>query len=108
MSYLPKKNPNDPLFEDSAVGRMKKQLWEASDTEVDKILTKYEIPSPPEWNKEGSYIQTTIRYKVPEIRNVAHLNFTYVRQQFLLHLRPLRIRNISTRCSRAFLSLVFE
>ena len=68
MPFLTKKHPDDPLFEDSPVGRMKKELWEASDEEIDKILADYEVPSPPEWTKEGSYIQTTIRYKIPEIR----------------------------------------
>ncbi len=68
MPFLAKRNPIDPLFEDSTVGRMKKQLWEADDKEINKILADYEIPSPPEWTKEGTYLQTTIGYKVPEIR----------------------------------------
>lgn len=58
----------DLFFEDTAVGRLKKELWEASDAEIDKILDEYGIPSPPEWSKPGSYIQTTIRNKVVENR----------------------------------------
>ena len=68
MGYLPMKNPSDPKFEDSAVGRMKKEVWEASDEEINRILDEHGIPSSPEWCKEGTYLQTTIRYKIPEIR----------------------------------------
>ena len=68
MKFLPKKSEHDPTFEDSSVGRMKKQIWEASDKEIDAILEDYEIPSKPEWSKEGTYLQTTIRHKVPELR----------------------------------------
>ncbi len=68
MTFLPKRDPNDPLFEDSPVGRMKKEIWETSDEEIDKILKDYGIPSPSEWGKEGTYLQTTIRYKIIEQR----------------------------------------
>ena len=68
MSNLIKTNVEDLFFEDSAVGRMKKEVWDASDEEIDKMLADYEIPSPPEWTKEGSYLQTTIRHKVIEQR----------------------------------------
>lgn len=56
------------FFEDSAVGRMKKELFEASDQEIDKVLEEYDIPSKPEWTKPGSYIQTTVRHKQIENR----------------------------------------
>lgn len=36
------------FFEDTSVGRMKKQLWEASEEEIDRILEEYGIPSPSE------------------------------------------------------------
>ena len=49
-----------PDFEENAVGSLKKELWEASDTEVDKILKDYDIPSPGEMDKPGSYVQTTL------------------------------------------------
>lgn len=68
MSNLIKTNVEDLFFEDSAVGRMKKEVWDASDEEIDKMLADHEIPSPPEWTKEGSYLQTTIRHKVIEQR----------------------------------------
>jgi creatinine amidohydrolase len=48
------------IWENNAVGRMKKELWEASDAEIDKILADYGMPSPCEWAKPGSYIQTTL------------------------------------------------
>jgi creatinine amidohydrolase/Fe(II)-dependent formamide hydrolase-like protein len=58
----------DLFFEDNTVGRMKKEVWDASDEEVDAILTEYGIPSPVEWAKPGSYIQTTVRHEVEENR----------------------------------------
>jgi creatinine amidohydrolase/Fe(II)-dependent formamide hydrolase-like protein len=61
--YLPSNQP-DLFFEDNAVGRMKKDVWEASDEQIDSILADYGIPSPVEWGKPGSYIQTTTRWQV--------------------------------------------
>jgi creatinine amidohydrolase/Fe(II)-dependent formamide hydrolase-like protein len=58
----------DLFFEDNTVGRLKKKVWDASDQEIDAILAEYGIPSPVEWGKAGSYIQTTIRYQVEENR----------------------------------------
>lgn len=52
------------LFEDSEVGRLKKRIWDASEAEIDQILTEYEVPSPPELGCPGSYIQTTVRAEV--------------------------------------------
>jgi len=68
MIFLPKKKPSDPSFEDNPVGRLKKEIWDANDQEIDKILEDYEIPSPPGWTDEGTYLQTTIRHKIPELR----------------------------------------
>jgi creatinine amidohydrolase len=56
------------LFEDTEVGRLKNELWNASEEEIDAILKDYEIPSPPELGKPGSYIQTTPRQKLIENR----------------------------------------
>ena len=56
------------VFEDSEVGRLKKQIWDASEEEIDEILREYEVPSPPELAKPGSYIQTTVRQQVVENR----------------------------------------
>ncbi len=54
----------DLFFEDNPVGRMKKEVWDASDAQIDAILDDYGIPSPVEWGKPGSYIQTTTRWQV--------------------------------------------
>lgn len=56
------------FFEDNAIGRMKKKLWESTDKQIDAILADYGIPSPPEWSKRGSYIQTTVRHELIENR----------------------------------------
>jgi creatinine amidohydrolase/Fe(II)-dependent formamide hydrolase-like protein len=57
-------NQPDLFFEDNPTGQLKKKIWEASDDEIDGILTDYGIPSPVEWAKPGSYIQTTTRWQV--------------------------------------------
>jgi len=49
------------VFEDNEVGRLKKEIFDASEEEIDRILAEYEIPSPPEIGKGGCYIQTTPR-----------------------------------------------
>lgn len=49
------------IFEDNAVGRLKKEVWDASPQEIDMILADYEIPSPSELGKGGTYIQNTPR-----------------------------------------------
>ncbi|NLP31376.1 MAG: creatininase family protein [Clostridiales bacterium] len=56
------------FFEDSKVGRMKKELWDASDEEIEEILKEYGIPAESELGKPGCYIQTTPRSKVIEKR----------------------------------------
>jgi len=60
---LPTNQP-DLFFEDNPVGRLKKQVWDAGDEEIDGILADYGVPSPVEWAKPGSYIQTTVRHQV--------------------------------------------
>jgi creatinine amidohydrolase len=55
-------------FEDTSVGRLKKEIWEASETEIGKILDDYEIPSPSELGKAGCYIQNTPRARCIEKR----------------------------------------
>ncbi|MEJ5198067.1 MAG: 3-dehydro-scyllo-inosose hydrolase [Anaerolineae bacterium] len=67
QGLLPTNLP-DLFFEDNEVGRLKKQIWDASDEEIDAILAEYGIPSPVEWGKPGSYIQTTVRWQVEENR----------------------------------------
>lgn len=58
--YLTTEYPNI-FFEDTAVGQMKKRIWDASEAEIDEILEKYEIPSESELGKAGCYIQNTPR-----------------------------------------------
>lgn len=62
-------------FEDTSVGRMKKQLWDASPEEIDNILEDYGIPAPSELGKAGTYIQTTPRKRVIEKRQKNDLVF---------------------------------
>lgn len=54
----------EPKFEDNDVGRLKKEIWEASDEEIDKILAEYEVPSPGEMETPNCYLQNTL----PEIQ----------------------------------------
>jgi len=61
--YLPTDQP-DLFFEDNPTGRLKKEIWDASDEQIEGILTDYGIPSPVEWANPGSYIQTTTRWQV--------------------------------------------
>jgi len=56
------------IFEDSAVGRLKKEVFDASEEEIDNILKEYEVPSPSELGKAGCYIQNTPRVKAIEKR----------------------------------------
>ena len=60
---IPSERP-DLFFEDNTVGRCKKEVWDSSDEEIDAILAEYGVPSPCEWSKSGSYIQTTVRHEV--------------------------------------------
>ena len=64
---LPSDQP-DLFFEDNAVGRLKKEIWEMSDEQIDALLAEYGVPSPVEWGKPGSYIQSTVRWQVEENR----------------------------------------
>ena len=56
------------VFEDTKVGRMKKEIWDASEEEIDAILSEYEIPSPSELGTPGCYIQNTPRCQQIEKR----------------------------------------
>jgi creatinine amidohydrolase/Fe(II)-dependent formamide hydrolase-like protein len=55
-------------FEGTSVGRLKEKLWNLSEKEIDNLLKDYEIPSPGEREKPGSYIQNTLRTKLVETR----------------------------------------
>ena len=65
----------DLFFENNTVGRLKKEVWYADEEEIDAILAEFEIPSPVEWSKPGSYIQTTVRHQVEENRRKNDLVF---------------------------------
>jgi len=56
------------IFEDTTVGRLKKELWDSTDAQIDTILDEYGIGAPPEIGKAGCYIQNTPRNKVIEKR----------------------------------------
>lgn len=56
------------MFENTSVGQLKKQIWDASEEEIDEILKEYEIPSPSEIGVAGTYIQNTPRAKQNEKR----------------------------------------
>ena len=56
------------FFEDTSVGKLKKEILDASEEKIDKILAEYEIPSPSELGKSGCYIQNTPRAKCIEKR----------------------------------------
>jgi 3-dehydro-scyllo-inosose hydrolase len=66
----------DLFFEDNAVGRLKKEVYDSSDAQIDAILKEYGFPGAPcEWQKSGSYIQTTTRYKVEANRKLNDVVF---------------------------------
>ena len=56
------------IFEDNTVGWLKKEIWNASEEEIDAILAEYEIPSASELGKAGCYIQNTPRVQYIEKR----------------------------------------
>jgi creatinine amidohydrolase len=56
------------VFEDNTVGKLKKEVWDASEAEIDTILADYEIPSSPELGKAGCYVQNTPRVQCIEKR----------------------------------------
>ncbi|RKX80174.1 MAG: creatininase family protein [Spirochaetes bacterium] len=56
------------IFEDNEVGRLKKEIFDASEDKIDKILKDYEVPSDSELGKAGCYIQTTPRARCIEKR----------------------------------------
>ena len=63
-----RKIPEDIVFEDTSVGRLEKKIWQLNKKGVDKVLTKYGIPSPSELGKPYSYIQTTPGHAVAKNR----------------------------------------
>ena len=49
------------IFEDTSVGRMKKEVWDMTEAQLDAELEAYGIPSPSELGVAGTYIQNTPR-----------------------------------------------
>jgi creatinine amidohydrolase/Fe(II)-dependent formamide hydrolase-like protein len=67
------------FFENTPVGRCKKEVWDMSEEEVDRVLREdYGIPAPPELDKAGSYIQTTPRGEQIENRRKSDIVFVPV------------------------------
>ena len=60
----------DLYFENTAVGRIKKEVWEADEAKLDAILAEYGVPAPGgcEWATPGSYLQTTVRHELEQQR----------------------------------------
>ncbi|WP_319558864.1 3-dehydro-scyllo-inosose hydrolase [Marispirochaeta sp.] len=58
------------VFEDNEVGRLKKEVFDAPDEEIDRILDEYQIPSESELGKAGCYIQNTPRSEVVRKRRI--------------------------------------
>ena len=56
------------VFEDTTVGRLKKEIWDASEERISTILHDYGVPSPSELGKPGTYLQNTIRQRLVENR----------------------------------------
>lgn len=54
------------FFEDNPVGRLKREVWEASEDAIDATLAEYGLPSPSELGKPGTYIQNTVRHELIE------------------------------------------
>jgi creatinine amidohydrolase/Fe(II)-dependent formamide hydrolase-like protein len=49
------------IFENNAVGLMKKEIWDMDESQLDAVLADYGIPAHPELGKAGAYIQNTPR-----------------------------------------------
>ena len=62
VKWIRTDNP-DWKFEDNPIGRIKKEIWDADEAQLDKWLKEdFEIPSPSEIGKANCYVQTTPRY----------------------------------------------
>jgi creatinine amidohydrolase len=55
-------------FENTGVGKLKERIFNLKDDEVWASLKEYEVPSPGEIEKPGSYIQNTVRKQLIENR----------------------------------------
>lgn len=63
-------------FENSYVGRIKKEVWDATEEEIDRFLKEdLEMPAESELAKANCYIQTTPRHRLKERRRKNDLVF---------------------------------
>ena len=66
------------FFENNKVGQLKKKIFDAPMSEIEEILKEYDVPSPSELGKGGSYIQNTPRMHVIEDRRKNDIVFVPV------------------------------
>ena len=69
MALLKAEGQSTVFFEDNEVGQLKKKIFEASEEELDAMMSEFGLPGETELTKEGCYIQNTPRWKVEENRN---------------------------------------
>ena len=68
INWLRTENP-DVKFEDNAIGRIKKEVWDADEAQLDKWLKEdFGMPAPSELGMANCYIQTTPRHTLIERR----------------------------------------
>ena len=67
IDWMRTENP-DVKFENNELGRVKKEVWDMNEEQLDAVLKEYGIPSPSELGMADSYIQTTPRGKLAERR----------------------------------------
>ena len=67
IDWMRTENP-DVKFENNELGRVKKEVWDMNEEQLDAVLKEYGIPSPSERGMADSYIQTTPRGKLAERR----------------------------------------
>jgi len=63
------------FFEDTDVGRLKKQVWDMDEAELDAGLAEFGIPAASELGIPGTYIQNSPRSKVIEKRKKNDIAF---------------------------------
>ena len=63
------------FFEDTLVGQLKRDVWEAPEEVIDAILAEYGIPAPSELGKPRTYIQNTVRHDLIENRRKNDIAF---------------------------------
>ena len=59
-------NDGKMSFEDTKVGRMKKEIFDATEEQLDEMLAEFGFPCDPQFGAPGMYIQTTIRKDLKE------------------------------------------